>query len=261
MGTGSFYKSDLPALFNYTQNSASTYTTSVIIEFLREFFSKDSEYHYSRDQWGFANTPDHTGLPFNAGLNDDITTRLFIGEPFRQNVQFYPAIIVKNGGFRSVPISISRNKFNIKYENIKYIDGYNEETIIKRPVSYEQAGAWEGSIIIEILTRSSIARSELIDLISIFFVDTNFEISNNAGVVVKALTVGGVSESEDRNDKMFRQSITLDVRTEWRRSIPISNVVDIINFCIEIGDTDQDPFVPANNLTIHQTIELSDLLD
>ena len=61
-----------------------------------------------------------------------------------------------------------------------------------------------------------------------------------------------------RNDHTFTQTITLSIRSEWRRNIKISNVIDIINFSIEFGRLPNGPIAP--NLTIHTELTLMELL-
>lgn len=261
MTTGNLWRTDLFFLNQYTQNSGATYTTDAVIWSLKEFFSQDHFYHYQSDAWGFNKTPDNTGLYLDAGLNDDKSTRLFIGEYYRQNVIFYPAILVRNTGYRSVPISMSRNKFFVNYEPIKYTDGYGNSKIISRPSSYQQNGAWEGTITMEIQARSSWTCTELTDLISLFFTDTYFETLQNMGIVIKNVSSGSPSEADDRNEKLFKRTISLEIRTEWTRVIPISKTIDVINFCIEFGDLNKEPFVPAPNLTIETSIQLLDILN
>jgi len=55
---------------------------------------------------------------------------------------------------------------------------------------------------------------------------------------------------------LYRQTITLELRTEWRREIPITDVLDMINICVDIGHTEDGVFIAAPNLTINTNIEL-----
>jgi hypothetical protein len=272
MSTNNFFKSDLFGLFNIIQASMIVYPKEVIISSLRDFFSKDSYYHFSRDQWGFANTTDHTDLPPGADLpsgpgaepqlNPDpvLPTRVFIGENYRYNGIYYPAILVKSGGTRYVPISINREKTTITYSEIIYNDGYGNEALVHRPKAFVTAGCWEGSIIIDIMSRSLRARDDLVELVGMYFTEINFETLKDVGVIVKPITVGGPSETDDRNDKLFRQTLTLDIRTEWRREIPIVNTIDAILFTAAFENL-SNPDVPgAPNLTINTEISVSDML-
>jgi len=82
-----------------------------------------------------------------------------------------------------------------------------------------------------------------------------------AGVFVKSTSVGAPIEQEYANEKMMIQTITLDVRSEWRREIPVKNIVDQINFCVEFGILDQTPPVITPNLQINTFIELSEQIE
>lgn len=258
MGTGNITKTDLYQLNNYVQNTLVTYTKDIFVETLREFFSDDSYYRYQRDEWGFPKTPDHTDLPPNAGLYDNTTTRLFIGEAYRYDVIEYPALLVRNAGFRSVPISMNREKESVQWQNTVFVDGYGNQKIMKTPVYIINAGAWEGAVTVDIESRSPRARDELVDLVSILFVNERFEELKKAGVVVKSGSpnIGSPSEGDDRNDKLFKQTINFEVRTEWRKQIPVDNIIEVINFCVDIGNLSRNPPALAPNLSINTTIQL-----
>lgn len=256
MGTGNNVKTDLYSLHNYVQNTMISFPKELFIETLREFFSQDSYYHYQRDAWGFPKIPDHTDLPSQSGLHDDVTTRLFIGEFYRYDPIYYPALLVKSAGSRSVPISMNRDKGSLQWRNIKFIDGYGNERIVSTPDYFVQSGAWEGSITVDVESRSPRSRDELVDIISLAFVDTRFEEMKNSGVLIKGVNAGSQSEGDDRNDKLFRQTITFDIRSEWRRHIPVQNIVDAINICADIGNLSTDPPALAPNLRISTSVDL-----
>src|SRR5271169_1238633 len=129
MSSNNFFKSDLYGIYNIVQASMIVYPKEIIIATLRDFFSRDSYYHYSKDQWGFANTTDHTDLPPGADLPSgagadpmlsntiNLSTRLFIGENYRYDGIYYPAILIKSGGTKYVPISINREQSGVQYES------------------------------------------------------------------------------------------------------------------------------------------------
>lgn len=236
------------------------YPKEIIIATLRDHFSKDSYYHFSKDKWGFPNTVDHTDLPLDAGLHDDTTTRVFIGENYRQDGIFYPAILVKHGGAKSVPISINREQTTVSWGIRRFEDGYGNVSFFKYPQSFVFAGAWEGSLIIDVKTRSLRSRDDLTQECAIAFTDIIYETLKKAGVVCKPLSVSSPSEQDDRNDKLFMQTITLDIRTEWRREIPISNLLETISFAMEFGYL-ANPNAPiAQNLTINTSVSLLDIM-
>lgn len=265
MSSNNIYKSDLAGLYDFVQSSMIVYPKEAIIALLRDYFSKDDYYHYSKDQWGFANTTDHTDLPLGADIpssyqEEFLDTRLFIGENYRQNVIFYPAILVKSGGAKYVPISINRNKGVVQYENIYYDDGYGHLASLKRPKSFVTAGAWEGSIVIDIHTRSLRSRDDLAERIAMFFTEVGYETLVDIGIIVKPLTIGAPSEGDDRNDKLFKVSLNLDIRTEWRREIPVGNLIESITFALEFANLETPDPVVAENLTINAEINYIDLL-
>jgi hypothetical protein len=272
MSSNNIFQSDLYKIYNVIQSSMLVYPKEIIIATLRDFFSKDSYYHYSKDQWGFANTTDHTDLPPGADLpsgpgarpdlnpNSVLSTRVFIGENYRYDGIYYPAILIKGGNSKYVPISINREKGGVKYDNIVVEDGYGNQSVITKPSALITAGIWEGSITIDVLTRSLRARDDLVELIAICFTDINFETLEDIGVVVKPINIGAPSETDDRNDKLFRQSITLDIRTEWRREIPISSLIDTIFFTVTFADLSNPEAPVPPNLAINQEVSWTDML-
>lgn len=259
MATNNLFKSDLYKIHHIVQNSMIVYPKEIIIATLRDHFSLDSYYHYSKDPWGFANTPDHTDLPLGAGIADETTTRVFIGENYRQDNIYYPAILIKHGGSRSVPISINREEGAIQWQFKEFDDGYGNKAFFKSPKCFLFQGAWEGSINVEIQTRSLRSRDDLAEIIALCLTDITFKSLQKAGVIIKPISVGAPSETDDRNDKLFRQNITLEIRTEWRREIPVGNLVEIINFSMDFADfVSNTP--SAQNLTVNTNLRLVDNL-
>jgi len=271
MATNNFFRSDLYGIHNIIQASMLVYPKEIILATLRDFFSQDSYYHYEQDQWGFPNTTDHTDLPPGADLpansfgstakeNDLLSTRLFIGENYRYDGIYYPAILVKSGGSKYVPISINREQGGIQYDILVYEDGYGNQVEVKRPISFITAGVWEGSIIIDVITRSLRSRDDLAELIGMAFAEIRVDSLYDIGIIVKPPNIGAPSESDDRNDKLFRQSITLDIRTEWRREIPVGNIIDAI-FCTASLEDLSRPTAPISpNVTINTELNILDIL-
>lgn len=272
MGSNNFYKSDLYSIHNIVQSSMLVYPKEIILSTLKDFFSKDSYYHYSKDKWGFPNTIDHTDLPPGEDLpygsigstliepNNILSSRIYIGENYRNEGVFYPAILVKSGGSRYVPISINREKGAVQYDQIVYEDGYGNQSIVNRPISFITAGAWEGSVVIDVMSRSLRARDDLVELVGIAFAEITVDSLYDVGLVVKPPVIGAPSETDDRNDKLFRQSITLDIRTEWRREIPIQNVIDAIFFSVTFENLSAQNAPVSPNLTINTEVGLLDML-
>lgn len=261
MTTENHNRSDLYRLYDIIQASMITHPKEVIIAVLKDFFNNDSTfYSFRKDEWGYTKTPDHTDLPLGAGLEDNLTTRLFIGEYHRNDVIFYPAILVKYGGGTSTPIGINRNQFTIQYKKVLYDDGYGNLVEVTRPDTINTSGAWESSISIDIFSRSLRAADEITQLVSICLTEIYFDQLKEAGVVVKPISISGASTQDDRNDKLFRYTITVPIRTEWLRTIPIDNLVESIKFIIEFDDLSQKYPSPAYNLSIITDILLSEEL-
>jgi hypothetical protein len=82
----------------------------------------------------------------------------------------------------------------------------------------------------------------------------------DVGLIVKPPVIGAPSETDDRNDKLFRQSITLDIRTEWRRAIPIGNLIDMVSFMVTFGDVSRPDIPVSPNLAINTNVSILDML-
>lgn len=255
-GTGNIFQSDLYAINNIVQNSMLTYPKELIIGILRNEFELDSYYHYVKDAWGFPKTPDHTDLPSEAGIFDDVTTRVYIGQAWRFDVIYYPAIIVRNAGSRYVPISINREQDNLIYDATLLVDGYGNQKYIATPTHFLFAGVWEGSISVDVMSRGIRERDDLVELVKLICTDIRFKELQRAGVLIKGVSSGAPSETDDRNDKLHRTTITLDIRSEWRRHIPVTTIVDAINICVDFGRVDKDPPVIAPNMEINIHLDL-----
>jgi len=262
MVTNNFLRSDLDQIYHVVQNTMIVYPKELVISSLREHFSKDSYYRFDRDRFGFANTPDHTDLHPEAGYTEelkDLTTRLFIGESFRRDTIFYPALIIRHGGSNYVPISLNHEQGSVQWGKRVFQDGYGNIKTFAIPEYFILAGAWEGSITIEVMSRSLRGRDDLTQQVSLFFADLWFRKLEHAGLAVKGVQVGGGTEAEDRNDKLFKQTITLNIRSEWRRHVPIGNIIEVIKTSVEFGNVAGTTPV-AQNITITSTQTLLDVL-
>lgn len=258
MATGSTTKTDLYSIFNIVQNTMLGYPRELVVEVLKDAFSKDSYYHYVYDKWGFAKTPNHKNLPLGAGIDDNSTTRIYIGTNYRMDQKYYPAIIVKSGSSRYVPISLSRNQEFVEYSTIKVMDGYGNEKNYSMPSKFVTSGAYEGSLTIDIIAGDIHTRDELVGLVSILINEVYFDYFVKSGVIIKPTDVGSPSEVDDANEKLFKQSITLNIRTEWRRAIPIENIVDVINFCVDFGNLSDKSSAIAPNISVNTNIDFID---
>ena len=257
VSTGIF-KSDLNKIHSIVQNTMNLHSKELILFSLRDFFAADSFYRYVTDHFGFAKTVDVTDLPLDSGIVNDSTTRVCIQEAFRFEADFFPAIIVKSGSWKSVPISFNRETSSVQWDFLTFQDGYGNIKTFKQPQYFIFAGAWEGTINIDILARDMRSRDDLVDLISIRFVDIAFNELVKEGIIVTNVSTSGPSETDDRNSKLFKDTVVLQVRTEWRRHVQIANTIDIINTAIEFGQLPDG--VPAANLTINTEQNLMEIL-
>ena len=263
MSYNNFYRSDIPALNYIVQNSMIVFPKEITIATMRDFFAKSEFYNYVHDEYGFPKTVDQTDLPPDAGIHDDLTTRLFIGEAYRKDVIYYPSIIVRHGGASSVPISFNRERGSVQWGTQVYQDGYGNIKTFSVPQAFIWAGAYEGTLMIDVMTRSLKSRDELTEFVTILFEDIAHGNLQNSGLFIKAVTAGAGTESDDRTEKLFKQTVTLTFRSEWRRLIPVTSVVEVINLSIDIGRIDQAgiPVPPgAPNLQITSQMTLVELL-
>ena len=256
MSTGSTIKTDLYKIHNIVQNTMLTFPKEILIEVLKNSFSEDSFYHFVRDEWGFPKIKDHTNLSPDAGMHDDIVSRIYIGETFKKDMKFYPAVLVKSGGTKYVPISASQNKGYVQYVDTMVVDGYGNQKIYPTPSHFVLSGIWEGQISIDILAGDISARDEIASTIAILLTSVHFHQLVKSGVIVKPLSVSSPSEMDDVNGKIYKVTINLDIRTEWERNIPILSTIDAINFCADFGNLQGDTPIISPNLGISTTIDL-----
>lgn len=262
MKTGSFSRTDLNQINHVVQNTQHNVVKDIIIGVLRDEFAKDSYYRYVADSWGFPKTPDLTDKSLFSGFSDDETTRIFIGEAYRHNVIYYPAVLVKYGSINYVPISLNREKETIKYEPITVSDSFGNSKIFNLPTHYVFAGAWEGTVNIEVITRDILSRDEISSFCMLLFQDIRYEEFLRAGIAIKSVSASPPTESLDRKQEpLYKETITLNIRSEWRREIPVESIIDAINFVIEFGRVDVEPETTAHNLSISTTVNLLDAIN
>jgi len=252
------FKSDLNGIHHIVQNVMNLHSKELVLFSLKDFFAQDTFYRYVTDRYGYAKVVDVTDLPLDAGINDDSTTRLCIQEAFRMEADFFPALIVRSGSFNSVPISFNRENSTIQWDSLIFQDGYGNIKTFKTPTHFIFAGAWEGSINVDVLSRDMRSRDDLVDLVSLRFVDIAFNELVKEGMIVTGVSTAGPSETDDRNHKLFKDTVTLKIRTEWRRKIPVGNIIEIINTAIEFGTVPDGIVSP--NLTVNSELTLTEVL-
>jgi len=74
------------------------------------------------------------------------------------------------------------------------------------------------------------------------------------GLFVKRVSGGGeITENINQNDPLFHSSLNVETYSNWRREIPIANMIDRILVCFDFDVSPND--VPATGLTFKQIIE------
>ena len=234
------------------------HSKNVIIDVLRDIFAQDRQFKYVSDVFGFPKTPSHLGLDPSAGLDDDETTRIFIGSTYRYDVKFNPSIIVKNTGSRYVPVSFNQNLLCVVNRLERLVDGYGNESTIYTPAFNTLVGAWDQTYEVKIVAESEVDREEIADIVQVTLMGTRRMDLQKAGVFIKGMSTSGENEQPYANDFIYTVSINLDVRTEWRVRIPISNVMERIGLCMSFKTLDGSEVSDA--LSINEINTLVDLL-
>lgn len=249
--------SDIFGLENIVQQTGVVHSKNILIDVLRNVFAQDRQYKYVSDVFGFPKTPSHLGLDPSAGLDDDETTRIFIGSSYRYDTKFNPSIVVKNTGSSYSPISFNQNMFGTIYKKEVLTDGYGNQTTLSVPAYSTLVGAWDQSYEIKIVTENEIDREEISDIVQITLMGTRRMELQEAGVFIKTLSTSGETEQQYANDYIYSISINLDVRTEWKVHIPISNVCERIAVCLTFKTLDGQT---SDALSINEYITHADLI-
>lgn len=257
VGSGGFFTSDLYSLYNVVQNTSILFPKSLLISSLREYFAKDTKYHFVDDDWGFPKTPDHTDLDPKAGYDDDATTRIYIGQEDRFDIAYYPAVLIRYSGARYMPISINQEQDCVEYGYRLYIDGYGNKHSLRIPVNFIYAGAWDLTLEVDVLAEGPQDRSSIVEAIQMHLMSNVRNELTYAGLFIKGMSLGAETKELYQNDNIYKQTISLDCRGEYRRLIPISNVVEAIVACFEVGHTTDTVWVPDPNLTIQFQLDLT----
>jgi hypothetical protein len=250
--------SDIFNLENVVQQTGIVHSKNILIDILREVFRRDREFKYVDDVFGFPKTPSHLGLDPDAGLDDEETTRIFIGSTFRYDVKFNPSVIVKSTGTRYRPISFNQDLLGIIYIDERIVDGYGNETILRTPQFNTLVGSWDQTFEIRVITEDEVDREEIADIIMVSLQGSRRMELQREGVFIRSMSSGGETEQPYSNDNLYMISINLDVRSEWKIHIPINDVCERIGFCLTFDTLATDP--PADGLTINEQITLVDQL-
>lgn len=248
-GSGTQIFSDVFNLDYVVQNGGIQVGRNMIIDMLREIFARDSEFHYVKDPYGYPKTPALEGLDDTAGIDDDLTTRLFIGSTYRYDITYLPAITVRPTNIAYKPISFNQNQGTVSYGRQRVVDGYGNETFVRVPLSFVSAGGWDQTFEVKISTYSPEDTFALTDVVLQSLQGTYRNVLQDNGLFIKRISGGGeVAENINQNDPIFHSVLNVETYSNWRREIPIANMVDRVLFCMDIDITNAD--VPATDLAV-----------
>ncbi len=224
--------SDLFNIEKFINQTAVSQGKNLLIDSLREHFRDDTFYRYGTDAFGFPLTPDLTDLP--ADIGEQRTTRIWIGDIYRMDKRYLPSITVRHSGGSYYAISFNQNQ-TTKYRVDLVLDGYGGRSLIKVPTHTIYAGGWNQTFQIMIAAESTPDREELADIVSSYLIGVTRIPTQDAGLFIKSVSFSGESEEDWANEKIYIQTITVETFSEWRREIPINNIIDTINFCFDFG--------------------------
>jgi hypothetical protein len=238
-------------------------TKNVLIDALRDLFRNDREYPYREDEFGYPLIPDLTdipeedyeGNPVPESVDPDFATKIVISDTHRYETGFHPSIIVRLSGSNFKPISFNDNVFTQKFRKEIIMDGYGNMMQTSVPTHLVSAGAWDQNFTVSIMTKSPVDREELSDVVQLSIMHLLRDELRENGVHIKSVSLG--SESEEpfgETDNLYMQDITVETRTEFRREIPIDNVVARIGFCFDTAFETTSPENVPDDLGFELTI-------
>lgn len=250
--------SDIFDLENIVQQTGIVHGKNILVDTLRDIFSHDRQYKYVSDVFGFPKTPSHLGLNPEAGLDDEETTRIFIGTAYRYDIKFNPSIIVRSTGTRYVPISFNQNRLNTLYRKELIMDGYGNKAVVNTPYAYTQVGAWDQTFEVKIIAENEMDREEITDIVSSALMMTRRIDLERAGLHIKDVSTSAETETQYANDHLYMISVNVSARSEFKTSIPIHDVCERIGICLTFRTLPDGPV--ADGLTINEQITQADLL-
>ena len=254
IGSSQIVFSDIYQLNNIVKQTGIMAGRNLLIDTMREAYSKDREYHYVSDKFGYPKTPGQLGLDADAGTVDDVTTRIFIGSTHRDDVSFYPAVTVRSTNISYFPVSFNRNRGTIKYGYQKLTDGYGNTDIIQVPLATVFAGAWDQTFEIKVSSRSLEDVISITDGVMIILQEVFHDDLLRNGLFIKNVSAGSQSEENiGEADPVFHIPITVSTYSEWRREIKISNLIERIQLCFSFDISPND--VPATGLDAKFIVE------
>lgn len=200
------------------------YIKDVIINSLRDVFSRDPDFTYIKDEDGVF--PDF----------DNENLGIVVTDVFSYDVEFLPAITVRINSSNLVPVSFNQNQFTLDYQKDENGNIVRDAAGRPIPVWQEFSGLYDTTATLNIHTWDPLAREELVGRVSIWFKHLlRDQLYADFGFFVKDVSVGGEVETDYHNDYIYSQSVSISLLTGWNNRIPVGEPLESINFQI-IGD-------------------------
>jgi hypothetical protein len=220
--------SDFFAENNIIQQVAVVHPKNLIIQYLRDLFSKDSVFTYRSDEYGFPLTVDLTGKD----LETTDTTKILISDVYRYDVKFFPAIVIKHSGGSYKPNSFNQDGV-FKYRKDYIEDAFGGRRPISIPTHKVYQGRWDLGFDVSIYSESYTELQEIVDIVSIALQHVLWNDLRASGLFISSLNIGAESAEQYANDYVYSQGISLKTLSEWRVEIPIENTIEKILFNID----------------------------
>ena len=251
--SGYISNSDIPVLDKVVQNTAMEAGRNLLIDVLRECFSRDRTYHWVPDIYGFNKVPSVLGMTPEAGVNDTATSRIYIGSTYSHAMSMLPALTVRQTRLTYKPVSFNQNKWDLEEGEVPIFDSNGDVTYIRRPVAYNLVGLWESNFDVKIRSKSLEEMTKLHDIIVVALQSSFRQELQQSGLFIKDVSSSG-EQTDDPIGKDPTHSTVISVSTlsEWRRRIPVGTVVERLQICIDydISASDLPPMEGEKRLSI-----------
>lgn len=255
--SANYMMSDYFVRTNIIQQIAGLAAKNLLIDTIREMFRGDSFFPYREDVYGYPEVDDHTDVP----VDDTTLTKIDITDAFKYEAVFLPTVVVRHTGGSYYPISFNQQGIpgvggEIQYREEIIQDGYGNVYRTEIPDKYIFAGAWDLTYEVKIYAESTVDREELASIISIGLQHVHRYDLQQAGLLIKRLSFGSESEEDHDNGKYYTQSISVEAFGEWRREIPVGDLLERIVFFADIGRIVDGRVSPSNDLRIYYDLDM-----
>lgn len=227
--------------FDISHNLLSENTKTILIQTLREVFTNDLVHPYKADEAGFPILPkfrfidsdEEGGIDGVEWGNDpsNTITSIVITDIYRYDTKFLPAVTVRLSSGQNKDISFNQEWGSLKWAEREVLRG-GTVRFEKYPSHFIFSGSWIQNYTITIMSEDTLTRELLSDKIALILMHLKRRELEKKGVFVQNVSMGAETEEEadDRNEKYYNASLSIEVYTEWYREIPIYALVEKLNF-------------------------------